>query len=120
MYIYIHTYICTCIQTYIYIYIHAYTASNGESDPRWITESDPRWIVLQTYIYIYIHAYTASMQNDPTGVGFREYQLLRVKHKFSASRRPFNISNMPGEKKVETELRTRTCKIPFFHVRHHN
>ena len=27
------------------------------------------------------------MQNDPTGVAFREFELLRVKHKFSASRR---------------------------------
>lgn len=40
-----------------------------------------------------------SMQNDPTGVAFREFELLRVKHKFSASRRPFNISNMPGEER---------------------
>lgn len=40
-----------------------------------------------------------SMQHDKTGVGFREFELLRKKHKFAASRRPFNISNMPGEER---------------------
>lgn len=40
-----------------------------------------------------------SMRNDPTGTGFREFELLRKKHKFSAARRPFNISNMPGEER---------------------
>jgi len=41
----------------------------------------------------------ASMDKDPTGVGFREYKLLRERHKFAASRRPYNISNMPGEER---------------------
>eukprot|EP00960_Hanusia_phi_P049393 759529-Hanusia_phi.AAC.9 len=39
------------------------------------------------------------MNNDPTGVGFREFELLRKKHNFAPSRRPFNISNMPGEER---------------------
>ena len=38
-----------------------------------------------------------SMENDPTGVGFREYQLLRRKNPFPNSPVPRCISNMPGE-----------------------
>ena len=30
------------------------------------------------HINIYIYTYAASMQNDPTGVGFREYELLDI------------------------------------------
>lgn len=38
-----------------------------------------------------------AMENDDTGVGFREYELLRRKHKLPASKLPRCISNMPGE-----------------------
>ena len=39
------------------------------------------------------------MRNDPLGVGFREYDLLRKRHKFPSSKVPFCISNMPGEER---------------------
>ena len=41
----------------------------------------------------------AGMDKDPDGVGFREYQLLAKRHNFSLSRKPYNISNMPGEER---------------------
>ena len=39
------------------------------------------------------------MQNDPTGVGFREYELLRRKNRIPSSKEPKCISNMPGEER---------------------
>jgi hypothetical protein len=41
----------------------------------------------------------SGMDKDPDGVGFREYQLLAEKHNFPSSRKPYNISNMPGEER---------------------
>lgn len=39
------------------------------------------------------------MRHDPLGVGFREYELLKLRHKFPPSKVPFCISNMPGEER---------------------
>ena len=39
------------------------------------------------------------MRNDPLGVGFREYQLLKQRLKFPPTKVPFCISNMPGEER---------------------
>mmetsp|Transcript_11073 Transcript_11073/g.27143 ORF Transcript_11073/g.27143 Transcript_11073/m.27143 type:complete len:448 (+) Transcript_11073:71-1414(+) len=41
----------------------------------------------------------ASMDKDPNGVGFREFELLAKRHSFPQSRKPYNISNMPGEER---------------------
>mmetsp|Transcript_52706 Transcript_52706/g.125509 ORF Transcript_52706/g.125509 Transcript_52706/m.125509 type:complete len:448 (+) Transcript_52706:146-1489(+) len=40
-----------------------------------------------------------SMTEDPDGVGYREFSLLRERFKFPPNRRPYNISNMPGEER---------------------
>ena len=37
------------------------------------------------------------MKNDPTGVGFREYELLRRRNRLPSSKEPRCLSNMPGE-----------------------
>jgi len=39
------------------------------------------------------------MRHDPLGVGFREYNLLKKRHKFPPTKVPFCISNMPGEER---------------------
>lgn len=39
------------------------------------------------------------MDKDPNGVGFREFSLLAERHNFPPSRKPYNISNMPGEER---------------------
>jgi len=39
------------------------------------------------------------MQNDPTGVGFREYELLRRRNRIPSSKDPKCLSNMPGEER---------------------
>jgi len=39
------------------------------------------------------------MDKDPHGIGFREFKLLSERHHFAASRKPYNISNMPGEER---------------------
>jgi hypothetical protein len=39
------------------------------------------------------------MQNDPTGVGFREYELLRRRNRIPSSKDPKCMSNMPGEER---------------------
>ena len=39
------------------------------------------------------------MKNDPTGVGFREYELLRRRNRIPSSKDPRCLSNMPGEER---------------------
>jgi hypothetical protein len=78
-------------------------------------------VVCKTYIHTHIHTYRdgkwTSMDKDPHGVGFREFELLSKRHSFAQSRKPYNISNMPGEVDIIFMYKhIHTCMHTYIHA----